>query len=199
MVEPITDQQLLENIKQGSEDSFSVLFKRYFPLLLHYGEKFTHDSNLSKECIQELFIYLYEHPHLLANIKSPKTYFYTAFRRQLITAVRKQQKLEQQKDILPDPLNIQFSKEDILIEQEEQQQQRTFISQLLNQLPARQREAVYLKYYGELSTKEIANIMGISPQGVLNMLYKAIKKLRKHAIFKCLAVFLFSVIVILVC
>lgn len=184
MVEPTFDEMLMDGIRQGDKDSFSALFNKYFSTLLHYGVKLTKDEALTEECIQALFVYLFEHPKVLVNIKHPKTYLYTAFRHQLTATLKKRHSLEQKKNHFSTDLFIQFSPEDILIHTEERMEQHAIISQLLNELPARQREAIYLKYYGDLSTKEIAGVMRITSQGVLNMLYKAIKKLRNSSKLK---------------
>jgi RNA polymerase sigma factor (sigma-70 family) len=53
------------------------------------------------------------------------------------------------------------------------------IEVLLNKLPKRQKEAIYLKYYSELKTAEIAEIMNINYQSVVNTLHKAIKSLKE--------------------
>ncbi|MEM8523267.1 MAG: sigma-70 family RNA polymerase sigma factor [Bacteroidota bacterium] len=64
--------------------------------------------------------------------------------------------------------------------EEEEAQKHHLLEQVLNELPTRQREVIYLKYYNNLSSKEIAEVMEISQQGVLNTLYKAFKKLRSN-------------------
>jgi RNA polymerase sigma-70 factor (ECF subfamily) len=50
---------------------------------------------------------------------------------------------------------------------------------LLSQLDERQRSAVTLKYYGELSGREIAHILEISESNVNTILNRATKKLKK--------------------
>jgi RNA polymerase sigma factor (sigma-70 family) len=51
---------------------------------------------------------------------------------------------------------------------------------LLNKLPNRQKEAIYLKYYSGLKATEISEIMGINYQSVVNTLHKAIKSLKQE-------------------
>jgi RNA polymerase sigma factor (sigma-70 family) len=60
----------------------------------------------------------------------------------------------------------------------EEDQQRQSLAKALNSLPWQQREAIYLRYYNNLSTREIAEIMGIANQTVLNTLYLALKKIK---------------------
>jgi len=53
------------------------------------------------------------------------------------------------------------------------------IAILLNKLPKRQKEAIYLKYYSGLKTTEISEIMNINYQSVVNTLHKAINNLKE--------------------
>jgi RNA polymerase sigma factor (sigma-70 family) len=178
MQDSTSDQLLMQQIRQGSREGFSTLFRKYFSELLHYGIRLTQDEELTEECIQKLFVYLFEHPKTLANIETPKTYLYTSLRHQLTKELQRKQAIQRKNEKLPSSIDLQFSHEDVLIQEEEQQEQQQAIAGLLNELPIRQREAIYLKYYGSLSTREIAVVMDITPQGALNMIYKAIKKLR---------------------
>ncbi len=79
-------------------------------------------------------------------------------------------------DWQPSPV---FSPEDLMVENETRQSLHEHLLQALNLLPARQREAVYLRYYEELSYKEVASIMGVNYQSVVNLLFKAMTALRK--------------------
>lgn len=51
---------------------------------------------------------------------------------------------------------------------------------MINELPRRQREAIFLRYYEGLQVREVAEVLGITYQGTVNTLYKGIKALRKH-------------------
>lgn len=53
------------------------------------------------------------------------------------------------------------------------------LSKSLNKLPKRQKEAIYLKYYTGLNAKEIAEIMEINYQSVVNLIHKGIKSLKE--------------------
>ena len=48
----------------------------------------------------------------------------------------------------------------------------------LASLPAREREALYLRYYEGLSIPEIADVMNVNRQSVSNFLQKALSKMR---------------------
>ena len=52
------------------------------------------------------------------------------------------------------------------------------ITELLNQLPKRQKEVIYLHYFEDMDYNQIAEIMSINYQSVLNLTQKALQKLR---------------------
>lgn len=54
---------------------------------------------------------------------------------------------------------------------------RREVMQALRQLPARQREALVLRYYLDLSPEEIATVMGIGPSSVRSATHRALSSL----------------------
>ena len=158
------------------DQEFDQLFLQHYSLLVHFGKKLTTEEYVLEECIQELFIYLYEKEIDLSAIQHKKAYLFTALRRRILD----RNKQAANAATLPsfNPTAIQFSSEDFLVQQEENQQRNKFIATALNNLPWRQREAIYLRFFNNLSAKEIAEVMGITTQVVSNTIYKAIKKIR---------------------
>ena len=54
------------------------------------------------------------------------------------------------------------------------------LNKLLNDLPARQKEALYLRYHEGLAVEEIAETLEVNYQSANNLLYRAILNLRKE-------------------
>jgi RNA polymerase sigma factor (sigma-70 family) len=77
-------------------------------------------------------------------------------------------------------VDIQFTAEEVITNQETAIFKNENLSLLLNKLPNRQKEAIYLKYYSGLKATEISEIMGINYQSVVNTLHKAIKSLKEE-------------------
>ena len=53
------------------------------------------------------------------------------------------------------------------------------LRKILDELPKEQQEVLFLKYYENLTTEEIAQILGITPANVKQRRYRAMKKLRE--------------------
>lgn len=178
------ESEIWRDFKNGSELAFSLIFSKYFSDLYSYGLKIANDKELVKDTIQELMIRLWSRRETLGEVTSIKHYLLKSLRRSLIKALKSQKKrvfdLRLFTDYQPD---IAFSAEEAIILEESAQATDTYLTMLLNGLPKRQKEAIYLKYYSELDFEEVADIMGLHYQSVVNHIHKAFKVLRKNKAF----------------
>jgi len=88
------------------------------------------------------------------------------------------------------------SQEDVFIEEECEVERSKKVRKSLQALTKRQREAIFLKFFNQLSYHEVAAIMNLHVDSVYNLISKAIdilrKKLKADAIFVLLFSFLAS-------
>lgn len=182
------DTEIFVAIKKGDQKALSVLFLRYYDYLCHYASRITTQQAIVEECIQELFIYIFEAHHKLGEVKFVKAYLFRSLRRRILEKLNKERRLQYTLLGTEELINVSFSAEDLLFQNENEACVRQTLADALNQLSPRQREAIYLRYYNNLSTKEIAEVMGVASQTILNTLHQALKKIRKnenlHRIFK---------------
>ena len=68
-------------------------------------------------------------------------------------------------------------REDQLIEDQTELEQRYIVDRALNSLTKREREAIYLKFYGNMSYKEVAEVMAIRVDSIYNLISKSIETL----------------------
>jgi RNA polymerase sigma-70 factor (ECF subfamily) len=115
---------------------------------------------------------------VIGTLRKVKPYFFTALRRQILNQLRNLQLRELRIGALPRP-DIDFSPEEIVVRNEEYLSLQTRIAALLNELPKRQKEVIYLHYFEEMDYAQIAEVMGIHYQSVLNLTQKALQKLRQ--------------------
>jgi len=150
-----------------------------------YGLKISKNEALTEDSLQDFFLYIYEKRENLSDLETIAPYLFTSYKRFIIKVIKKNKKMKTtdfSEEIITD---IQFTKEELITNQETKSFKNKNIEILLNKLPKRQKEAIYLKYYCELKTVEIAKIMNINYQSVVNTLHKAIKNLKEDiSIFK---------------
>lgn len=173
-----SDETLWYFFKKGEVNAFTLLFKKFYPQLHVYGIKLSNDSKLTEDCLQNFFIQLYEEREKAGSIKNLKAYLFISFKRRLIKQLQKSQKTISISEAQLFKSNFTFSAEELSIHQEIQFLCTTTLSELINQLSPRQKEVIYLKYYSNMSSSDIAEVMDMNYQSVLNILQKALSKLR---------------------
>jgi RNA polymerase sigma factor (sigma-70 family) len=176
-----SEESLWYFFKKGDLGAFRTLFEKYYPPLRAYGVKISHAPELTEDCLQNFFIYLFENRTNLGNVKSVKSYLFISFKRRLLKQLQIRNSQTRTQEVLKYGFPIVFSPQEIAVKQEVQFLCTKTLHSLLNDLPSREKEAIYLKYYSGMAISEISDVMGITYQSVLNILQKAMTKLRKSS------------------
>ena len=179
-INPLHTDQLFDwwlQALEGDTYAFQSIHGELFRGLYDYALKLLQDGELANDAVQELFVKIWVKRTVIGPLKKVKPYFFTALRRQVLNQLRNLQLRELRIGALPRP-DIDFSPEEIVVRNEEYLSLQAKIAALLNELPKRQKEVIYLHYFEEMDYTQIAEIMGIHYQSVLNLTQKALQKLR---------------------
>ena len=175
-----TDIELWNDFRNGERHALGVLMERHYKDLFNYSSKFSNDKNKIKDCIQDLFYELLNNLENTKEVQFVKTYLLKSLRRKLYRESLKAGVIfhpeEWEEDLF---FNCEFSVENQLIEEESNAESTKKLTELLNKLPKRQKEILYLRFYQNLDHSQIASVMTISGQAAYNLLYKAIKQLKE--------------------
>jgi RNA polymerase sigma factor (sigma-70 family) len=177
---PLNNDQLSlwwRQAREGDDHAFGCIHRELFHGLYNYSEKLLQDGDLANDAVQELFVRLWTKRETIGELRKVKPYFFTALRRQILNQLRNLHLRELKISGLAKP-DIEFSPEEIVVRTEEYHSLQNKIALLLNELPKRQKEVIYLHYFEDMDYAQIADIMGIHYQSVLNLTQKALQKLR---------------------
>ena len=175
------DELVWHRFKTGSERDFARLFERYSTLLFKYGLTIESDRDLVKDSIQDLFVALWQQRRQLAEVKSVKIYLITALRRSLLKHKVANRRTKQQQTDYAFSIDAESHPADgALLSLESTALQDELLMNAVNQLPNRQREAVFLRFYEALSYEEISTVMTLGYQVVRNLVHRAVKTLRSE-------------------
>lgn len=149
----LTDNELIEEVKAGQRHSFSELVKRHQRGLLRLSVRFVKDIDTAEDVVQESFIKAYEKLHSFEGRASFKSWLYQ------IAVNTARNKLRESRHDMTDIDNVHIAvdatAESILV--------HTAVSEILQdeveKLPDRQKTALVLRVYEDLSFKEISDIM----------------------------------------
>ncbi|WP_128546431.1 RNA polymerase sigma factor [Larkinella soli] len=170
-----------EDFRQGDRGAFSTMYEKYAGVLYNYGYKIAQDRQLTEDCIQDVFVTLLEYRQRLAPTDSIKFYLFKALRREILRKLRQQNRFASEDEI---DFRATFVYEDSWLDGQLSRERVGELLQALNQLPARQKEAIFLKYFDGLSYAEVAGVMGIEPSSAYKIIYKALDKLQKLLTFQ---------------
>ncbi len=161
---------------QGNKEAFAQIYNAHVNALFRYGTKFCYDENLVKDAIHEVFLDLYlKRKKNKTTPENLRWYLMLAVKRNLIKKLIQNRKLETEDEFKFEP---EYSIEKIIIESEKEDELNKRVNNMLKNLPARQKEAVYLRYNESMEYEDIAKIMNISIESVRKQIYRAISSLR---------------------
>jgi RNA polymerase sigma-70 factor (ECF subfamily) len=159
----------------GDRDAFALLYDLYFTPVFRYIYFRVRNREEAEDLAQTVFIKGYESMARFKDMgKPPLAFFFTIARNMIISAWRKK------REIPVEDIGI-FAHDEIHLGKEiEQAEMVKKIHASLSHLTPEQAEVVVLRFINELSSKEIAGILGKSEEAVRQMQSRAIRVLRKH-------------------
>jgi RNA polymerase sigma factor (sigma-70 family) len=145
---------------------------RYGNSLFPYPEKV-------QDCVQDVFTDLWIYRDKLSDKVVVKAYLLACVRKRITRSQERDRifRLSSSADTIE--FLFDFSIEHELISDETTASKVSHLNQLINDLPSRQKEALYLRYTQELSVDQIADTLNINYQSANNLLHRALLSLRK--------------------
>ena len=177
----LSDQELWSRLIDGDEGALAFIYDTWFTSLYKYGMKIQADSSLVKDCIHDLFTSLWHSRQQLSVTDNIKFYLFASLKRNIVKHGKaeglfnlfRQQPVAQESH-MP-------SYEERLINEQTNKERNLKLAKVIEQLPKRQREILYLRYYEGLSTQETAEIMSLSVNSTYVLLSKALNYLKSHS------------------
>ncbi|MEZ0485485.1 RNA polymerase sigma factor [Fibrella aquatica] len=175
------EEQVWQAFKLGNDSAFTNFVTLFYPVLLKYGLRICTNSETVKDCLHNLFIDIWNRRNRMEEVRSIKAYLFTSLRRQLYKEIQRSQLVFSVDKVLDEyDFEVQFAVETDIIESEIKDENLLKLRANLEHLSKRQREAIYLRFYQSLEYDDIAQIMAINHHSAVNLIYEALKMLRKH-------------------
>ncbi|MBB3186280.1 RNA polymerase sigma factor [Microbacter margulisiae] len=183
----MTEYELITQILSGNLSLYKQIVETYQAQVFRICIGFVHQKEDADDLTQEVFIQVYQSLETFKGESSFSTWLYRITINRALNHVRDHQKrslfhrLESWVgfDKSSSGLEVQTFEENPeqqLIKHEE----RNLIAKALTQLPEKQRIAIVLSKYEDLSQREIAEILHISEGAVESLLQRAKQSLRKQ-------------------
>lgn len=148
-----SDQQLIEEVRKGQRSSFSELVKRHQRGLLRLSMRFMKDLDISQDVVQEAFIKAFEKLHLFEGRASFKSWLYQIA---VNTARNKLRESRYDYSNIEDvQLSVSATAENSMVHSAVSE----IIQEQVDRLPFKQKTALVLRVYEDMSFAEIAEVM----------------------------------------
>ncbi len=165
------DTKLMSRVAGGDLDAFDQLVERYQHAAVNIAYRMLSDEHAAADAVQEAFLRVLDKSKDYKPTAKFSTFFYSILRNICIDYYRKKKP-----DYLPDfeyhEKNSELPVDGIIRKEKENQ-----IHKAISELPERQKTALLLKHFEEMSYKDIAEIMDCSESAVDSLLIRARRKL----------------------
>ena len=172
-------QTWVRKITESDREAFDCLFRHFYARLVPFACKYVKSKASAADIVQESFVKLWQKRQTLDPNRSIKAYLYQMVRNRSLNYIRDHSKEE----VGLEPLQ----KRGIPSDSDGHESKTTsselpeVLTQWIEELPNRQREAFKLSRFEGLDHEEVAEVMDISPNTVNNHIVAALKTLRDRS------------------
>lgn len=167
------DAELRGNASAREGDSLAALYDQHAAGLYAYVLTITADEAEAEDIVHEVFERVIARRQRLFGLRNPAGYMYRSARNAAYDRLRHRAVRERVKDCMTPPTILEPV--DPLAEAEETQR----VNEALATLPLEQREVVLLRFYQDMTFRQIARVMGSSTNTAASRCRYALAKLRE--------------------
>ena len=171
----MTDPTLWGYLSNGDKIALEVLYRRYFSSLFNYGKSFCSNEELVKDCIQDLFVKIY-------NSKSSSPRFVKAYLFRILRNCIYDKKYSAMIELPIGEIDFDLLVEDVELENlfgrgDEDLLMSKRLRKAFSLLPSNPKNALYLRFIKDFSWAEIAEALNITSHSAMNLIARALSKL----------------------
>lgn len=168
------DRDLYLKLRNGDEQAFQVLFKKYYSALCSFARQFLNDNEIAEETVQDMFVKIWEKRASLNIESSVKHYFFRSVRNHCLNQIQHEKIKKQYAVKVLESAHQEIDSGQYYIEVDLVQR----IEKCIDSLPPKRQEIFRLSREQGLKYKEIAETLNISIKTVEAQMGLALKYLR---------------------
>lgn len=172
----MSEAEALQRLAVGDMTAYRYLFDQHFSDLCNFLLIYLHSRELAEEIALEIFTFIWERRETLLVKTTFKSFLFSSAKNRAISLYRKEHKklftsIDHEQSISQEETSSPFFLENIEL--------REIINSAIEKLPEKSRQIYLMAWEQNLSHKEIAEQMGITPKTVENHVGIALRKLRE--------------------
>jgi RNA polymerase sigma factor (sigma-70 family) len=167
-----------ERLTVGDKEAFVSIYNSHYQALFCYGFSITMDRDLTKDCIHDMFLEIWnKHSSLNREVVNVRSYLFTWLRRTISHELA-----HIEKDLPADPSEAmvsQASYEDLLVAFQQTEENKQALKTALSKLSRKQLEIIRLKFFENLSYRDISVKLSLTPRTIYNLVYEGLRHLKE--------------------
>ena len=165
----------------GDRNAFLSIYECHYNALFSYGFSLCANTELTKDCIQELFLEIWvKRATINCKVDNIRSYLFTWLRRKIYKELGHVENSKSTNQNAFNPEENILPYEDLLIAFQNSEEKKTKLRSALRKLTPKQLEVIRLKFFESLSYAEIAAKTSLKQRTVYNLIYEAIQTLRLY-------------------
>lgn len=174
----LDDGQLVALVAQRDPGALEALYERFGKVAYSLACRILADETIAQDVVQEVFLSLWRDAGRFDPAKgSVSTYLLSMTHHRAVDAVRREESLRRHRTS-DELLELEASQQDDVEAQAEAAERRAQVRGALSQLPAPQREALLLAYFGGYTQQEVAALVGVPLGTVKTRMAAGMRKLK---------------------
>ncbi|WP_205945923.1 RNA polymerase sigma factor [Pedobacter hiemivivus] len=175
----LPDSILWNKFLMGDDEAYAQVYKQHFQKLFIYGLFYSSDRDVVKDCIQDVFVKIYNKRRGVSSTDNIFLYLAVAVKNSIINAVKKHNRKVQYLEAVDEQSwEDEKTPESLYIDRETQTQNHLTLDLLLSQLTDRQRGIISSRFLKGMSISEISEEQGVNYQSVSNIIQRSLIKIK---------------------
>jgi RNA polymerase sigma-70 factor (ECF subfamily) len=172
------DSKVIDGIRNGNDDAFKLLVRKYQQKVFQSSMGFLHDEDEAADLTQDIFIKVYQQLDSFNGRSSFSTWLYRICVNMGNNHLRKQkirQLFRPENEAIAGHIPSTSGADNELLKKE----RKMILKQALQKLKASQRKAIVLSHYQDLTNAELAEVMGLTVKAAESLLFRARTRLQE--------------------
>jgi RNA polymerase sigma factor (sigma-70 family) len=166
-----------KNLLDGDKKALAHIYTKHFDKLYNYGYRIAKDRTIIEDAIQDLFVEVWNRREgLNREVRNIRQYLYTCLRRNILLKLSKQNNTVEIDELVL--FDLELSHKSHYLNNQINTELRQKLIDMIGTLTPKQKEAIFLIYFDELSYQEAASVMSLKIKTVYNLVHQAIAKLK---------------------
>lgn len=168
------DKELIKKAQIGNKEAYGELYKKYFKKIYRYCSFNTNHDELAKDITQETFVkaWIKIKDFELKENWSLQAFLFTIARNLIIDQSRRKKELQ------IDEFENNLETDENLVDDFDKKEDIKKIKTALSKLDEVERQIIILRYFEEMDTKDVAQVIGIKDGALRVRIHRVLEKLK---------------------